>query len=292
VSGDGSVIAGKDLATTSEMIGNFRWNAVEGFVALSPVHRSESNGVSVSTDGSVIVGTQTVGNVQAGGYEEAFRWTPQHGVVSLPSLPGASGTQRGWAFAVSDEGTIVGASSESDLWPHIAVRWSADGTISRLFDDGIAAISAATDITPDGSVIVGNGPGAFRWTQAGGVQPLGGFEDVYDTKRATGVSADGSVIVGGADGDVSGQNSFEAFIWDPLHGARRLETVLTELGVDLHGWELTEATGISADGLTIVGVGLAPGATRFQPWVVTIPEPAALAPVLLLVLLVARRRAA
>jgi hypothetical protein len=48
----------------------------------------------------------------------------------------------------------------------------------------------------------------------------------------------------------------EAFLWDAANGLRSLKTVLTtQFGLDLTGWRLTEATGISDDGKVIVGTG-------------------------------------
>jgi hypothetical protein len=44
--------------------------------------------------------------------------------------------------------------------------------------------------------------------------------------------------------------------------------------VGLDGWTLTEANGVSYDGLTIVGTGLHFGIT--EAWVATIPEPSTL----------------
>jgi len=64
----------------------------------------------------------------------------------------------------------------------------------------------------------------------------------------------------------------EAFIWDPTHGIRLLSQVLTEDGIDLTGLTLQEATGVSADGNTIVGYGRDPG-NHIEGWVATIPEP-------------------
>jgi len=54
---------------------------------------------------------------------------------------------------------------------------------------------------------------------------------------------------------------------------RLLKDVLTEQGIDLTGWALRHAKGISADGLTIVGEGINPlGAS--EGWIATIvPEP-------------------
>ena len=53
---------------------------------------------------------------------------------------------------------------------------------------------------------------------------------------------------------------------------RTLAEVLGLDGIDLTGWTLVSANAISADGTTIVGVGINPaGAT--EAWVATIPEP-------------------
>ena len=53
------------------------------------------------------------------------------------------------------------------------------------------------------------------------------------------------------------------------------QELLLSLGVmNLDGWELQSATGISADGRTIVGTGVFNG--RDQAWTATIPEPSSL----------------
>jgi len=55
---------------------------------------------------------------------------------------------------------------------------------------------------------------------------------------------------------------------------RNLQDVLTgNFGLDLSGWVLSRALGISDDGLTIVGVGIDSGGHE-QGWAVTVPEPA------------------
>jgi probable HAF family extracellular repeat protein len=70
--------------------------------------------------------------------------------------------------------------------------------------------------------------------------------------HAYSVSADGSVVVGASDSALGR----EAFIWDSANGMRSLNDVLRkDFGLDLAGYTLTEAHGISDDGLTIVGYG-------------------------------------
>lgn len=55
---------------------------------------------------------------------------------------------------------------------------------------------------------------------------------------------------------------------------RSLQTVLTDAGVDLTGWELVDATGISADGPTVVGIALNPSELpEAFVAVISVPEP-------------------
>ena len=98
-------------------------------------------------------------------------------------------------------------------------------------------------------------------------------------RLANDVSADGSVVVGysrssfpGGMDDPLGTPTIEAFIWDATNGMRSLQDVLTNdfgLGSTLAGWTLTQATAISADGLTIVGLGFNPDG-RNEAWIATI----------------------
>ena len=68
----------------------------------------------------------------------------------------------------------------------------------------------------------------------------------------------------------------EAFIWDTTNGMQNLKDVLVnDHGLDLSGWTLREALGISPGGLTIVGDGYNPSG-HTEAWVATIPEPATL----------------
>ena len=81
------------------------------------------------------------------------------------------------------------------------------------------------------------------------------------------MNGDGSVVVGTGYGN----SGYEAAIWDEDHGMRELDVVLLGLGVDLTGWRLSEANGISADGTMIVGAGYHNGLQ--EGWIAVIPEP-------------------
>ena len=144
--------------------------------------------------------------------------------------------------------------------------------LGRLGKYGSIAYSSSAD----GSVIVGrSGFGyygeAFRW-ENGEMVGLGDLPGDLFESRAYDVSADGSVIVG--RGNLALR--FEAFIWDEDNGMRSLTDVLeNDYGLDLSGWRLIAATGISADGLTIVGEGYNPAGDA-EGWIATIPEPSTL----------------
>ena len=103
---------------------------------------------------------------------------------------------------------------------------------------------------------------AFVWDATNGMRGLGDLPGGSLSSSAQGVSADGTVIVGSSNG--------EAFIWDATNGMQRLSVLLTSLGIDLSGLQLTGAVGISADGRTIVGN--ARSANGDEGWIAVIFE--------------------
>jgi hypothetical protein len=68
------------------------------------------------------------------------------------------------------------------------------------------------------------------------------------------------------------QNSSEAFRWTEIDGMQSVQDLLAAEGIDLGGWTLRRATGVSADGTTIVGWGLNPDG-KSEGWVATLPLP-------------------
>jgi uncharacterized membrane protein len=240
-----------------------------------------SRAAGVSGDGSVIVGRGTSGSAT-----EAVRWVggnPQ----ALTGFPTDQPHRE--ARGVSGDGNvIVGFSMGAGT---TAYRWRPGYGRQPLGDlPGGSTYSDAYAASYDGGVIVGRssssaGMEAFRWTQSGGMVGLGGLaDDPYSVAYA--VSGDGSVIVGHSTSD---EYYGEAFIWDAEHGMRPLADVLADdYGFDVVGWQLREACGISADGLTICGWGINPGA-QHEAWVVRIPEATGVCLLLVTMLLLRRR---
>jgi probable HAF family extracellular repeat protein len=132
----------------------------------------------------------------------------------------------------------------------------------------------AADASADGSVIVGQSSSpngqfeAFRWTEAGMVG-LGDLPGGLFQSFASAVSGDGSIVVGESAAGGSGN---DAFLWDEAHGMRFLIDVLEEQGLDMTGWRLRTATGISNDGTTITGTARDPS-DQAKGYVAVIPEP-------------------
>ncbi len=292
VSADGSVVVGRSVIDTSAGIHHFeafRWeNGVISGLGDLPGGALDSQAYAVSADGSVVVGWGSGG---------AFRW--ENGIMS--ALGGS------WAMGVSADGSVVvGLGSGgafrwengvmSPLGGREARDVSADGSVvvgtarsgisygPVRWENGVMtalgylpgappnASGFATAVSPDGSVIVGASSSeassgwweGFRWKN-GVMTALGGFpREYFILSRAYDVSGDGSVVVGeSANGG--------AFIWTTATGMLSLEGVLTALGLDLTGWSLGQATGISDDGLTVVGGGQSDSPYGFQGWIATLP---------------------
>lgn len=266
VSADGSVVVGFGQAAGGRRA--FRWaeGNMQDLGNLCPV--GESSAWGVSHDGSVVIGQAF--SCSGGTGSVAFRWTD--GVMSgLGDLPG--GIYQSNATGVSAEGNVVVGWGYPDVY-HEAFLWS-DGVMKGLGSlGGPGYPSEAFAVSADGNVVVGisNSPGlgnfAFRW-QNGEMISLGDLPGGANLSYAWAVSEDGSIIVGESSSGIG----FEATIWDSAHGLRNLRSVLADdLGLNLDGWSLERATGVSADGLTIVGQGRNP-LGQIEGWVAHVPEP-------------------
>lgn len=225
--------------------------------------------LDVTPDGAMIVGTMPTD--LGHGPQQAFRFR-DGALESLGSGPYGLGSE---AAGVSADGSVVvGKLYRPNM--EEAMRWTSEtGMVGLGWLSDNPGSSFAEGVSSDGSTVVGTSAvsasesRAFRWKD-GVMMSLGGLSaaDLNGTAFAT--SSDGWTVVGKAQ--VNPHIAEAAFIWDPVFGMRRITDVLTNVyGVDLDGWDLRTAYGVSDDGQTIVGLGFNPDG-NLEGWVATIPS--------------------
>lgn len=257
VSGDGAIVVGESLANATNIRG-FRWTSGTGMLELPlPTGGFNSNAYGISTDGTVIVG-EADGTATFGG-TSPVRWTTNGTVVEFLDT-----NARGTAYGTNSDGTVIVGQWVDNTFapnPNVAFRWEG-GTFLSLGHLTGGNFSRATAVNADGTVVIGNATAstffehAFRWTSGTGMVDLGFLSSItgHNASQAMGVSANGNVIVGRSwNATHLADPNYAAFYWTNTDGIQNLATVLTDAGVDLTGWELFEAMGVSADGMVIVG---------------------------------------
>ena len=265
-SADGSVIVGYGFTQTGLMA--FLWNEADGLVELGdlPGGAISSYASRVSADGRVVVGD----SIGASG-QEAFRWTAEGGMVGLGDFAG--GASISVALDANDDGSVVVGYGHSANGFE-AFRWTEAGGLAPLGDlPGGAYMAQGVGVSGGGDFVVGRslssfGQEAFLWSADAGMMSLGDLPGGRFDSIANAVTDDGAMVVG--RGSSAAGN--EAMIWTPATGAMRLADYLSsELGIDVAGWRLLDATSMSADGSVIAGYGIAPGAGQ-QAWMVRLRE--------------------
>ena len=275
VSGDGSQVVGMD--------GNrpFSWTPLGGLEYLDFLPGRIRD---MTPDGRVIVGQVGVGS----GTGDAFRWEQGQGVEVI--------SDNGRIVAVdgvSDNGlVVVGAKNHLNTEFLSGVPEAFRWTQSAGFEDlGFLALNAAPQsrgfaASRDGLVIVGGssvdfgGNTAIRWTPQTAMVDLGDLGNKTVGERgsfATDVTPNGRIVVGQSVVRAVGPGVLthsDPFIWDAVNKMRNLSDFI---GPNADGWQLGEATGISADGRIISGVGFNPNGLQ-EGWVIRldpseIPEP-------------------
>ncbi len=280
ISGDGRVVVGNAGG------GIFRWTASGGTQLFDFVYPTSPH---TNYDGSSVVGANR-------------RWTPATGVQQIPNLQYIDWGSN--ANAVSDNGSIIVGSVDLD-----GFRWdgpsgppkSTGGAVpTDISGDGKVIVAylnnaqmwrqetgwvplgqlpnesfgLATAVADRANVVVGVSYGgtttvarAWRWTPTSGMVDLIGFGGSPRQSEAWDVSADGAIVVGN-----SGQlNQTQASIWAQHLGMLPLqEWLIANHVTGLTGWQLTTATGVSADGRSIVGQGTNPNG-QAEAWLVRLP---------------------
>lgn len=302
VSADGNVVTGVKNGTV------FRWTESGGMTMLSggQLARISEDGNTIAWQGSSGIQRWT----QAGGttlisnaYPSAFglsgdgstivynnqKWSSATGFSTLQP-PTGIGAGNVHAWAVNYDGSVV-AGSYVPGTSH-PTRWDANGVGTSLGAiPGYPIDGVANTISSDGQKILGFGRGpngfdAFRWTPQLGMHALQVAPLGYTGVSPLDVTPDGELLVG--------TNLGNAFLWRAGAGPMYVKDVLEgEFGMNLNGYTLEFATGISDDGRTIVGFGTDSIVGGSFGWVVhldrSIPSPGG-APILVLVGLWSARR--
>lgn len=258
----GDYVVGESAATNGYEA--FLWDKQSGVVGLGDLpggsYRSQARGVS--KDGKVAVGYSFSGNGK-----EAFKWTKATGMVGIGDLPG--GKFESIAQDISDDGTVIVGMSQSDTGQE-AMRWTqATGMVGLGFLGG-GNFSWAWRISSDAKYIVGQAGNAmgfegFLWSQEKGMVGLGWLpSNGLVRSRAYDVSNDAKYVVGSSWTD---EETEVATIWDATNGLRSIKTLLEKEQVSIGNWKLEQARGISADGKTIIGLGINPSG-KIEGWVI------------------------
>jgi len=271
VSDDGSVIAGASGSKAARWVEGAGWQDLSG--ALPAADDSRAN--AVSADGSAVVGDY--GSPYMGAATGVFVWrqvggTSLHLEDTVPALSSITG--------ISGDGLVMSAWHGPYDAPW-ALRFTESGSqvLPPLPDVYCDCGDTPEAISADASTIVGQSEGqAFRWRSGSGTVGLGflnpGGSQIYSSALAT--SADGRLVVGSSlevicDPWPNCWDDERAFAWSQARGMFDLRDELVALGLDLAGWTLVAATGVSADGSVIVGRGINPSGDP-EAWRAEVPE--------------------
>lgn len=265
VSADGSVV-GRVCSDTSPAN---RQCAAARFVGSSPVPLQpelhllddwtdwlDGAATDITADGSAIYGSYTLVYLEwLDNYGGIFRWQDSAATVLASGM---------WDF----DGIYDGVKVSPDGGVYAFTHWGfeTNAILHRSGADTLLGPGIVGDLSKLGLVVVGQSSSqAARW-HGGGVTLLGYLPGGAEASSALAVSDAGHVIAGWG----TTAAGHEAFLWTPESGMRRLADVLTEHGLDLSGWTLKEATGLSASGRTVVGWGTNPSGDT-EGFVATLP---------------------
>jgi len=174
ISGDGLVVVGF-ISNLNDIERAFRFSVADGTVELGdlPGGIVSSRARATSTDGQVIVGRSNSVNNTSPTQFEAFRWTPDTGMIGLGDFPGGAFSSSASAIS-GDAGVICGFGTsdsgvETFLWTEAAglrklvevlrLDYGLERELAGWTLRNVAGISA------DGLVICGNGIDPDGYTQ-------------------------------------------------------------------------------------------------------------------------------
>ncbi len=276
VSDDGNVIAG--IGHNGAAWEAFRWQSnvmtplglLSGYSWLSTVN-------GMSADGNVLVGhgyatTPPITDAAA------LVWEDGDPVSELLDFPdGVQGASAQGVVDLDGDYIVVGLGRTVASLTQQACYWDSSGTrvqLTNLPGDGSphSAVIEGTEVggelilvgySSSGAVNGTNRSEACRWIN-GVPQSLGDLPGGIANANSYDIDASGRTVVGIGTTAIGN----EAFIWRESMGIQNLRTWLeATYGIDLTGWVLQNATGVSADGMTLVGYGIDPMGDE-RAWVV------------------------
>ncbi len=252
ISGDGATVVGSVRIQGGPAMGAFRWTAGGGMLLLPHVSSlyGSGNATCASGDATFIAGYNLANGSQA------VRWQAGAAPISLGLLPGSYGC---YSTAISTNGSTVVGRCYFD-WPSSSpvrpFRWTQAQGMHFLSPLPTALLHQATDVSADGSVVVGwadsglvgSSAVPFRWSEATGsvaLDLLPGTSNGY----ADAVSGDGSLVAGRCSNPDPAYAS--VFLWTPQTGTRPFV-----LGPGVHADWIAD---ISDDGAVVIGTYSVPG---------------------------------
>jgi probable HAF family extracellular repeat protein len=290
VSDDGSVITGygtpsQDPGDTVTERQAVKWIGSSGPTPLSsslaPQYLHGNYATTVSHDGTFFAGAYTINGSNNGYFTVTSSGTVSSmGYFDTNFLPH---TDYGLALDFSASGNIaVGYDDTTSGSPGVKVGYYWVRNQGALPLPALGAGTQASAVSSDGITAAGQSASqACIWKNisSNGVNLTAtavglGFLSGGSISAATDISGSGHTVVGW--GNTASGN--RAFLYTDQTGMIDLGTYLTQQGVDLSGWTLTQANAISGDGSTIVGTGTHNGVT--EAWaanLVSVPEPSSFA---------------
>ncbi|MGB1129751.1 MAG: hypothetical protein ACPG4K_06860 [Haloferula sp.] len=271
-SSNGQMIIGRSLTTNGFRA--FLWTETGapngttsdlGFLLPTPILTGDEVGVTSSASAITPSGSHVVGK---SGYSVVTVETVQPPpIITYEYIDNGDGTYtlvpKLTPVDPYDVRTVIEQGNEAFIW-------TSGGGMVGLGDlpGGGAKSSDALAVSSDGSVVVGSGnsgqgPEAVIWRN-GVIEALGDLDGGETNARLLDINSSGSIAVGQgttASGAV-------AMVWNDALGLGNLKSLLVGQGVDMSGWTLTEATGISEDGQVIVGNGINPDGNP-EAWRIT-----------------------
>lgn len=269
ISGDGQTITGENTSSGTRVALIYRNNI--GFSALPDPSANEVAifSPSVNSDGSIFAVTSNVNDGRfpgctrsyiCGVINRAYRWSVAGGYQSLGTF-GAT-----WSLStsgISGDGNVISGNAydtaaSSSILIDTAFRWTPSDGLQALPSltpaTGSPSFAASNGISRDGSTIVGVSRGADNLVQAVfwrglSVTALGyvpGTNPASAETEARAANADGSIIVGTNRLD-------RAWRWSAASGMQDLNLIATNAGLNLNGFVLTDAVGVSDNGQFITG---------------------------------------